>query len=224
MTHEAKMVKTVEKDTKELILDAAEKLFAAEGFAAASLRHITAEAGVNLAAVNYHFGSKDALIDEVISRRLDPLNRERLQLLEELEASSGDAGPAMEQIVEAFIGPPLRIKQAAGRVGVDFMRIIGRVMSDPSDRLLKQFTDKFRETTERYSAAIGRAQPQLSPAEIIWRIVFMVGTMAHTMSMSEYIQDVSDGVCDPSDIESLIRRMTVFLSAGMRAAASGGDA
>ena len=94
--------------TAERILDAAEELFADLGFDATSTRAITTRAGVNLAAVNYHYGSKDALIEAVFARRLVPLNRERLELLDRVEARAGAGGPAVESIVEAFVRPPMR--------------------------------------------------------------------------------------------------------------------
>src|ERR1700743_947942 len=95
-------------DTKTRILDAAEKLFGLKGFEATSLRDITAEADVNLAAVNYHFQSKESLIDAVIARRLEPVNRPRLELL----AAAGP-NPTVEQIVEAFVGPVVQQDQSA---------------------------------------------------------------------------------------------------------------
>ena len=218
------MANNGQKETKELILDAAEKLFAKQGFDATSLRQITSAAGVNLAAVNYHFGSKEALIDAVIFRRLEPLNRERLDLLDRLENEAGEQGPALEKIVAAFIGPPLRMQQTAGSEGANFMRLIGRVMSDPSDRLLAQFINQLREVIERFSAAFGRALPDLSAADLLWRMIFMVGSMAHTMSISSHLPKATGGLCDPSDAGALIKMMTPFLAAGMRAGAKGGDA
>ena len=88
--------------TKQRILNAAEKLFADHGFAAASLRRVTADAGVNLAAVNYHFGSKESLIEEVFRRRLDELNANRIKSLEQIE---GQASTTLEDVLDAFAGP-----------------------------------------------------------------------------------------------------------------------
>jgi len=92
-------------DTKERILDAAERLFADHGFPATSMRDITQEAGVNLAAVNYHFGSKEALMIAVLDRSTAPVNRARLEQLDALEAAAGDAPVETEQIVRAFLTP-----------------------------------------------------------------------------------------------------------------------
>src|SRR5258705_11177243 len=90
-------------DTKHRILDSAERLFAEYGFAGVSLRAIIADAKVNLAAIHYHYHSKEALFDAVILRRLEPINRERLELLDALERTGK---PTLEQILEAFFAPP----------------------------------------------------------------------------------------------------------------------
>ena len=98
-------------DTKEKMLRAAESLFSEHGFTATSVRMITAEADVNLAAMHYHFGSKEKLIIELFAWRLDPLNRERLELLDQFEAEAGEEPPALERILEAFVGPPIRLSR-----------------------------------------------------------------------------------------------------------------
>src|SRR5437867_413927 len=90
-------------DTKQRILDSAERLFAQSGFAATSLRSIIADAKVNLAAIHYHYHSKEALFDAVILRRLEPINRERLELLDAYERSAADGKASLEQILEAFL-------------------------------------------------------------------------------------------------------------------------
>src|SRR5947208_16884641 len=74
--------------TKERILDSAESLFMEHGFEATSLRSITAAAAVNLAAVNYHFGSKEELFQAVLTRRLDPMNHARLSFLKRRQPAS----------------------------------------------------------------------------------------------------------------------------------------
>jgi AcrR family transcriptional regulator len=203
--------------TKAKILDAAEQLFARQGFSATSLRQITTMAKVNLAAVNYHFGSKEALIEAVITRRLEPITGERIELLDRLEAEAGEGGPSLEEIVEVFIGPPLRILHKARREGSDFMRLFGRIMADPGDQAKVVFAEGLRETVQRFGAALSRRLPGLSEADIIWRLVFMAGSMGHTMSMSGHLHKITEGRCDASDIEAIIRRMVPFLTAGLRA-------
>ncbi|HSP66595.1 MAG TPA: helix-turn-helix domain-containing protein, partial [Bryobacteraceae bacterium] len=92
-------------DTKSRILDAAEKLFGMNGFEATSLREITAEASVNLAAINYHFQTKDSLIDAIVARRIEPVNKRRLELLE-----AAGPNPALEKILTAFMAPVMQVR------------------------------------------------------------------------------------------------------------------
>src|SRR5262245_47010693 len=111
----------VKVDTKQRILDSAERLFADRGFAATSLRTIIADAKVNLAAIHYHFHSKEALFDAVIARRLEPINRDRLAMLEACERAAGDRPPKLESVLYAFVEPALRM--GADPEGATFVRL-----------------------------------------------------------------------------------------------------
>ena len=208
-------------DTKERLLDTAERVFADHGFAGGSLRRITKEAGTNLAAANYHFGSKEGLIREVMARRLEPINREREARLERLLEEAGDAPPEVERIVEAFLAPVLRTKHELGDAGTTFMRLLGHAMNQPSDRLRDLLTDQFAETARKFLAAFGKARPDLPPDEILWRMLFAVGAMTHTLAMSKHIVPLSGGLVDPSDVEDVTRRMVRFVTAGYLAPTTG---
>src|SRR5437667_4242675 len=116
-------------DTKQRILDSAERLFADYGFAGTSLRAIIANAKVNLAAIHYHYRSKEALFDAVILRRLQPINQERLELLDACERSAADGKPTLEQVLEAFLAPAFRVG-ADPNGGQTFVRLIGRLLSE----------------------------------------------------------------------------------------------
>ena len=203
--------------SKERILDVAERLFAERGFAATSLRNITAEAAVNLAAVHYHFGSKDELIEAVFARRLGPLNRERLRLLEACQAAVGGASPSVEELLEALIAPALRSGLDSRRGGQFFMRLLGRTYAEPGEAALGILREQFEQTVRRFSEALGRALPELPPAEVLWRVHFAIGSMAHTMVGAHKLQALSNGLCDPADVEAIVERLVAFLSAGMRA-------
>src|SRR5260370_41736213 len=113
-------------DTKQKILDAAERLFSEQGYAATSLRQIIAEAGVNLAAVHYHFGSKEELLDDVVRRRAGPVNEARIALLDCIEAEKGNAPPLVERVLEAFLLPTA---EAASR-HPQFVKLMGRMLAE----------------------------------------------------------------------------------------------
>ena len=201
-----------EISTRDRILDAAEGLFAEQGFAT-SLRAITTKAEVNLAAVNYHFGSKEALVAAVFARRVAPLNAERLELLARAEQAAG-GNPTVEAIVEAFVGPPLRMSHDPQ--GAIFMRLFGQTLGGPDDRMLELFAEQFKTVAHRFHEALCRALPDRDPAELFWRMLFMIGSLAHTMSLSDKLPYLSGGSCSPLGVEALIRRLVPFAAAGIR--------
>src|SRR5271169_2835645 len=153
-------------DTKSRILDAAEKLFGIKGFEATSLRDITAEARVNLAAVNYHFRSKDSLIDAVIARRIEPVNKKRFEMLAELGPN-----PELEQILTAFLAPVL--EQRIDPV----IPLLGRIMSDQTQFVERVYKKHLQTVAGRFHEEIARVLPDLPPAERLWRFNFAVGVM-----------------------------------------------
>src|SRR6204780_5541598 len=133
-------------DTKPRILDAAEKLFAMNGFKPTSLRDITAKAQVNLAAVNYHFQSKDSLIDAVIERRIAPVNRRRLEMLD-----AAGPNPTVEQVAEAVIVPVIE------RDPSPIMALMGRILSTPDQFITRVFKKLLVVVAERFTDAMGKA-------------------------------------------------------------------
>jgi AcrR family transcriptional regulator len=201
--------------TRTRILDAAEELFMQHGFEGTSMRQLTSRAGVNLAAVNYHFGSKDALIEAVFRRRLDPMNAARLAELAKLEAN-GNLSP--EAIIRAFVGPSLRLVEDAKGGGRNFTRLLGRTYTEPSKTLRALIGHMYAPTMERYKAALERALPQMPREELVWRMHFMFGTLAYTLAATDTVQLIAG--CKPEDrydAQLLEERLTAFLLAGLLA-------
>lgn len=201
-------------DTRESLLDAAETLFSEHGIEAASLRQITQQAGANLAAVNYHFGSKDGLIRAVFARRLKPLLDERIRLLEacDLEAEDG-----LEQVLAAFLAPLLRMAGADPEHTCGFGRLMGRALFEPKQEVKAIVMEEFREGIERYLGAFRRLLPHLNESERMWRFHFLAGAMAHTVSCTDALEKYSGGACRSSDSEEALGQLVTFLAAGMRA-------
>jgi AcrR family transcriptional regulator len=191
-------------ETKERILDTAERLFAERGYGATSLRSIIAAAEVNLAAVHYHFHSKEALLDAVLKRRLEPLNRERMELLEECERAAGDAPPPLEGILTALIEPPLRL--ARDPSFAMFVKLMGRIYADGDAALIRRH---FGSVVERFLGAMHRAMPQLPPEELRWRAYFAMAILSHTLLGTKGILGVV--------AEATTERLVTFISAGFRA-------
>lgn len=209
-------MKTSDVDTKTRILDAAEQAFADLGFGAASLRHIISMAGVNLAAVHYHFGSKQGLIAAVFKRRVDPLNQERLRMLDAIESAAGRTRPPVEKIVEALVAPALRLARDPERGG-HVMRLFGRTIAEPSEALQRLLSEQFGGVFQRFVSAFHRALPDLPETVLLWRIHFTIGSMAHVMCDPQKVRHFSQGKCDPQDTETVVRELVTFIAAGMRA-------
>jgi AcrR family transcriptional regulator len=208
------------KETKERILDAAEALLAQEGFAGVTMRAIATSADVNLASINYHFGSKEALIQSVFTRHVAPINRARLELLDGLEREAGNGPLPVESIVRAFIRPLLTLRQVHGADWHTMRRLLGHTMGLPNGETRDAFLSQFGEVVRRFTAALGRALPHLGEQEVLWRLLFVVGTIVHTLAMADDMPRISLGRCDVADPETTERWMIPFLAAGMRAPAA----
>jgi AcrR family transcriptional regulator len=206
----------LETDTRTRLLDAAEHLFGTLGIAETSLRAITSEAGANLAAVNYHFGTKEALVEETYTRLLAPLNSKRLQMLDEAETEASPRPAPLERVVEAFVLPPLQLVHDPAHDGDSVLRLMGRLWMGPPDfvhRIVSQFDEVFR----RFTVALGKSLPRMPREDLFWRLFFMLGSMTFPMMASHVIAHKTKGLCDPSDVEGLGERLVTFISGGLRA-------
>ena len=200
-------------DTKDKILDAAERLIGERGYAGTSLRHIIAEAGVNLAAVHYHFGSKEDLLDAVVLRKVKPVNDARLAWLDRAEAEAGSGPLKVEKVLESFLIPTAEM--ASGNP--EFVRLMGRMFTEG---MMPRITERhFRVTSLRFVTALRRAIPDLTEEELLWRVHFMVGATAHTMCIAPIFPQIAG---DPADLVPRMQRLVTFLSAGFRAPATEG--
>ena len=204
-------------DTKLRILDAAEAVFAEHGVEAASLRSITATAGVNLAAVHYHFGSKQALFHAVLLRRIAPINEERIRRLTEAEATAGPDGPDLETVLRAFLAPTFLMAESQHGCGQTVMRFMGLLHTDPSLQPSAEFFEAFDEIQNRFGSAVLRAAPHLSRCDLAWRMFFMLGVMAFTMMDRGKLHFLSKGTCRVDDAETTLAEMGAFIAGGMRA-------
>lgn len=208
--------------TRAALLDAAEKLFAERGYAGASLRAITDAAGANLGAVNYHFSSKEELLWEVISRRVSPINRERLRLLDECRRAANGGPPAIEGILRAFVTPVFSL-HAGG--GVDpFVRLAGRMYSEPLPQLPKLHARLFHDVTGRFLDALSEALPGLSRKELWWQLQLVVGTFLHPLLAGPRLAEFTERMCTLDDMEAVADRMVRFAAGGLRAARARGAA
>lgn len=195
--------------TKERILAAAEALFAQRGFEGASLRQLTASAGVNLAAVNYHFGSKEKLVEQVFKRRLDALNQHRLA---ELDKIAGRPGTTLDDVLAAYIRPALELSHEGN--GSLFMRVLARAFAEHDDTLRQFLSENYGHVMRQFTAEFARLLPHLEKAELYWRIDLVTGALTHAMSGFGMIQR-KDNVSEQQHREQTAAHLIRFAAAGL---------
>lgn len=203
-----------ERGTKARLVDAAERLFATQGVAATSLRSITAEAGVNVAAVHYHFGSREALLRAVLARRVDPVNRERLRRLAGLEAAEGaPAGPpSLEALLEAFLAPAFEAVEA----DPELARVGALLFQEPREEARALVAELFGEVVAHFEAALARALPALPADELRDRVSFVVGAMVHQLAGA----GLPALPAPDREARRRLARLVRFCAAGLRAPAA----
>ncbi len=209
-------------DTKSRILDAAEELFMEHGYEATSLRLITTAANVNLAAANYHFGSKEELFQAVFTRRLDPMNRDRMALLSAYETAAmanPKAHPlTCEKIISAMFIPALKLARDQQQGGKNFLRLLGRAYADPAPFIREFLSRQYAEMIGRFRAAFGRALPHIPREEVSWRLHFVMGALSFTLAGTDGLKMIAQ--IHPEEVENdelLLKRLAPFLAAGLRA-------
>lgn len=208
-------------DTKDRILDVAEQIFAEKGYSATSMRSITSRAKVNLAAVNYHFGSKAQLYRAVFQRRVAPMNRERIRRLELLERKAGDSPLELDDILRAFVEPALKASMNPGQGGTNFIQLLGRTHAEPGPEVHDFLPPMYEEVKKRYRRALAKALPELSQEELSWRVHFVIGAIAFTLAGTDALEMIeSCRYCDSADIEGIIHYLLPFLKGGLRAPAA----
>ena len=204
--------------TRTAILAAAERLYADRGFGDVTLRDIVAAAGVNLAAVNYHFGSKDELIAELFVTRSIATNRERLNELKAAEEAGGGRAD-IDAILRALVGPTLRGCLGPDRERSTAARFMIRASIEsvpPIRRIKNREVDHLR----KFAAAMRRSLPDRSEVDLFWGLHFALAMAHHTIRESERLTRLSDGKCDLNDVQAIIERIVAVSVVALTGAAA----
>lgn len=181
--------------TKERILNSTEKLIAEHGFAELSIRKISLQAHTNLAAINYHFGNKQQLINQVLERRLNNLFEVRMKMLHDLNQGDRQKKCNLEQILHAFIAPALYMINDVHQGGKVFMKVLARAYAEQSDSLHELLAKRYTPIIKEFAEAIQLACPDLARETIFWRFHFIIGALTYAMgdfgasSMAKQMQE-----------------------------------
>lgn len=204
-----------QNETRKRILDTAESLFSDHGFRDVSLRKITSEAGVNIAAVNYHFGSKDALVGEVLGQVISPINEERMRLLDEAESTTND-DLSIEQILECLHRPVVNQLQQSALNDSVYLKLAGRCLAEPTENFSETLVVLFKEMIARFIGSAQKALPGIDEADLFWRMHFSVGTMIYALTHGDRVVMFSGCRVEPPDAEEILERLIEFTAAGLR--------
>ena len=202
----------MEPDTRSRILDAAEKLLVLHGLDATTLRMITAGAQANLAAVNYHFGSKENLINELFKRRLDDLTGARMAALDKVKSTRQ---PTLESVLEAFVQPALSLASDRGG-GSSFVRLLARAFAEHDQRLRRFVSDNYGHVLKEFAKVIAHLLPHLSKDALYWRLDFVSGALTYAMSDFGMIKKPV-GITDEQHRRTAAEHFVRFAAAGLRA-------
>lgn len=204
-------------DTKTRILDAAESLFVSGGFDSMSMRQITSAAGVNLAAVNYHFGTKDALIHAVLARKLDPLDAQRRAMLDAFEANYA-AQLNCEHVLVALFLPAVRIFRSDAPGADRFLHFLGRAYTDPSPVVRDFIQTHYIETLGRFFFAFQRTLPELSREDLGFRLNFAMGALSGILAGGNTQRLIREFTQQQGDHEAVIlSRLSSLMVAALKA-------
>ncbi|GLC97764.1 MULTISPECIES: TetR/AcrR family transcriptional regulator [Cupriavidus] len=198
--------------TRERILQAAETLFGARGIDAVSLREVTTAAGVNSAALHYHFGSKEALLAELFQLRAQPIAERRVELLSKVRRENGR--PVLDDILRAFLAPALEVR--ADGQGAAFIRLRAWLAFEPAHVRQEMLGKAFNESSRAFLDALAEALPELPRRNLEWRFHFLLGAMVYTMASPGRIESLTERALTTSDSASALEELVAFAAAGFR--------
>lgn len=197
--------------TRQAILDVAERMFAEQGIHSVSLRALMMEAGTNIAAVHYHFGSRKHLVEQVFARRA-------LRIAEQREANLAAIPEGLERseklraIIAAFLQPGLLGGGDSEQGAAIFAKLRARLTTEMGEEGKQLLSKYFDASSRRYLQALEQALPELHPQEVQWRFHAMLGIMVYTMANPGRIQALSDGQCDPANLPAALHYFVPFLA------------
>jgi AcrR family transcriptional regulator len=209
-------IKFPPSESKRRLLEAAEQLFAERGFESVSVRDVTHQAEANVAAVNYHFGSREGLISLVVARHVTPVNDERLLRLDALEKKWPGKVVPVEEVIDAFVRPLVGSARKSELSERLFCKLVARIFSLQGEALPPIVEEQMKSVIDRFLKAFGKSLPGLGPEELVWRFHFVAGAVIHLLLHQEMLFRLSSGASGNPGTDALLGRLIRFASAGLR--------
>jgi AcrR family transcriptional regulator len=206
------------ENTAARIIDAAERLFIRDGIDATSLRAVTREAGVNVAAIHYYFGSRDELLRAVLDRIVTPVNERRLVLLDHAVAANKGRPLAVDELLRIFLLPDLEAVERLRDRGVEIAHFVARAYAAPSPTLKRLIEEQFGECSSRFLAELARALPAIDRGELEFRFRCIIGVIVRLFGAATP-RGIAGGL-DTADITPTLDRIVGFLAPGLTAPVS----
>jgi AcrR family transcriptional regulator len=213
----SKRIANANHGTRQQLIKTAIREFAVHGFDEPSIRDLTMAAGVNQAAINYHFGSKDGLIKTIFEELATPVIEERFKKLDELERQAGQKRLSLEAVIRVMVEPVVRSAKG-GRGGQSYLAklllIASSLRSKPIEHQVETMHD---ELALRFVAAIAKAAPHLSRVQVMWRYKFTLGALLYTLSdhmQNHRLRRLSGGECDTDNPDEILDNLVPYIVAG----------
>jgi AcrR family transcriptional regulator len=213
--------------TSDGILRAALRLMAENGYNGVSLRRICLDAGVNLALMNYHFGSKAQLLRAIFERWASGINDERMRLLRQVDERHPDGQPPLEELLHAFIAPTLAASKTDKEDELHFLRLSGRLATDPTPEVRSAIADIYDSAAVKFAGSLRQACPHLGTEEFLQRLIFLYGAMVYTRSETGRVDSLAKKLelqTPRTSVHEAGRYLIPFLAAALRAPPAPGAA
>ena len=198
------------KSTKEKIMDTAERCFAQQGIASASIRTIVEKAGVNLGAITYHFGSKDNLVIEIFKRRMVPMTQERLDMLRAAEAESDGKPVPARKVIEAIVIPQYRLT----RKFPQFVQFAVQMKNYPNSKFFRLINAEFEPVYKEMQRSLRAALPPMSDVEFYLKLHFLIHLMEVIPKYDVHLQKL---IPNDLDSEKFMDVLIAFVESGISA-------
>ncbi|HBT31786.1 MAG TPA: TetR/AcrR family transcriptional regulator [Pusillimonas sp.] len=211
---------TVDRDIRNQIIDIAEMYFADRGYALTSTREIAAQAGVRQSMISYYFKSKRSLFEAVIKNRGQAISVQRMRNLDTL-LKKYDGNPPVGNVIRAYLLPLFSLLHSGPR-GIAFVRLLARLHNEPEELSFRLRREVYDDSVKHYLDVLERLLPAVSPADIHWRMMFLIGICLYTLSGLGRLEELSEGRYTDGSIDEMVARLNTFLVHGMQAPSTPG--